>query len=97
MECEKILGTGKILMNAETAPWPPLDASGEPIELGCTVFATHDTTCMQRDHEFAVGGLRLQNVGGSLRWVVCAYEDGMYVESYAEDCVVRRRAKPWRA
>lgn len=90
----KAIAKGTLLMNGATAEWPPRDMAGVAVSIGCVVRAVRDTTNVQGPHSFVVGGLRLQNVGGELRWVVCAYDDSrpLYVESYAEDCVVAKAA-----
>ena len=83
------LADGQLLMNGTTAPWPPRDALGRPIEIGAEVRSIRDTFNLKDEHTFIVGGLRLQNVAGALAWVVCTYDDDShYLECYADDCLV---------
>lgn len=88
------IAEGNLLMNGTTAEWPPRDMNGAAIEIGARVFGTHDTFNGRKDHVFTVGGIRLQNESGELRWVVCSYEDDypFYFEAYTEDCCVQEAA-----
>ena len=87
------LAEGRLLMNGETVPWPPLDFMERPIEIGAQVYGMRDTCNFQDEHKFYVGGLRLQNDNGYLAWVVCAYDDdARYFECFSKDCVVLKAA-----
>lgn len=84
------IAEGNLLMNGTTVEWPPRDMNGRAIEIGAKVYGVKDTYNGQHEHAFTVGALRLQNQGGCLAWVACAYEDDMpyYFESWAEECTV---------
>ena len=88
------IAEGNLLMNGATVEWPPRDMNGAAIEIGAKVYGVRDTYNGQDEHSFIVGALRLQNQGGSLAWVVCAYEDDTpyYFECWAEDCCVMKAA-----
>lgn len=95
MERPKPVAHGALLMNGTVADWPPRDMAGAPIALGCEVRCFRDTSNVERPRPYTVGGLRLQNARGELRWAVCAYDDApLYVEAYAEDCIVTKAAPP---
>lgn len=89
-----MIARGELLMNGTTVEWPPQDMNGQSIEIGARVYGVKDTFNGQHEHEFTCGALRLQNQGGCLAWVVCAYEDdtSYYFECWAEDCAVTKAA-----
>lgn len=87
------IAEGNLLMNGTTVEWPPKDINGKAIEIGAKVYGTRDSYNFQHEHEFIVGSLRVQNQGGCLAWVVCAYDDDdHYFECWAEDCSVLEAA-----
>lgn len=88
------IAEGNLLMNGTTVEWPPRDMNGKAIEIGAKVYGVQDTFNGQHEHEFTCGALRLQNTGGNLVWVVCAYEDdtSYYFECFAEFCEVTKAA-----
>ena len=82
------LAHGQLLMNGEAVEWPPADINGQPIKIG-DIVQGRSTLNLRDAHTFTVGGLRLQNRGGKLEWVVCAYDDAdRYFEAYANECTV---------
>lgn len=83
-----VLAVGELLMNGAKVEWPPTDMNGRRIEIGCRVYAVSDTWNTRTPHVFTVGSLRLQNRGGELGWVVCAYDGDGYAEAWARDCAV---------
>lgn len=72
----------------------PKDMNGKPIEIGARVYGVQDTFNGQHEHELICGALMLQNQGGGLALVVCAYEDdtSYYFECWADDCAVLKAA-----
>ena len=90
------LAEGMLHMNGSAVRWPPRDVDGTPVHIGAKVYGMRDTYNLHDEHDFIVGALRLQNQGGDLRWVVCAYDDdARYYECYAEDCKVMSMAPSW--
>lgn len=88
-----MLAVGELLMNGTAVEWPPRDMNGQRIEIGARVIGARDTWNCEESHEFTVGGLRLQNDGGTLGWVACAYDDAdRYFEAWARDCCVTEAA-----
>lgn len=84
-----MIAIGELLMNGSKVYWPPRDVDGTPVHIGDRVYGMRDTYNLQDEHAFTVGGLRLQNQGGELAWVICAYDDAdRYFECYDVDCKV---------
>lgn len=86
-----MIALGELFMNGCKIHWPPRDLDGARIHIGDRVYGVRDSCNFKDEHAFSVGGLRLQNKGGELVWVVCAYDDdSRYFECFDCDCKVLR-------
>lgn len=84
-----MIAFGELLMNGAKIHWPPRDVDGTPIRIGARVYGMRDTYNLRDEHSFIVGGLRLQDQGGELSWVACAYDDdSRYFECFDHDCKI---------